>query len=93
MAMTNDLPTLRDARDFLLRLGFRRASGEQLRHVYGHGPTHTVIALPDRADSDPLQTIDLLSLRRRLVKRGLVDEDSFAAFFERRDGGERRAAA
>lgn len=80
MDLTTDARTFKQVHELLLVLGFAHGTSEQFQRAYRHHASRTLIALPNRPDHDPLDPVDVISLRRHLVDRGLLSGELFERF-------------
>ncbi len=64
----------------LLDLQFVDEPAERPWTVYRHGETNTLILLARRKATLPARKADLVSVRRHLVEKGLLEEDAFEGF-------------
>ena len=61
-------------------LGFEVASSGHPGQVYRHPESGVIIVLAMRRPTDLVSSADLMSARRHLIERGLLDDDIFWEF-------------
>jgi hypothetical protein len=61
----------------LLGLGFRREPAESHWQVYRHDVSNTVFVFSAQPPDMPARDIDIVSVRRHLGEKGLVDDRAF----------------
>jgi hypothetical protein len=66
----------------LRRLGFQTGKRTESCEAYYHADSETLILLPAADAGAPVRPADLMSVRMRLVSKGLLDDDAFAGFVE-----------
>jgi hypothetical protein len=66
--------------ELLSDLDFVDEPAKQPWKVYRHGDTDTLIVLARRKPTAPAPEADLVSVRRHLVAKGLIEESEFERF-------------
>jgi predicted RNA binding protein YcfA (HicA-like mRNA interferase family) len=75
--------TYHDLTGLLEQLGFQRESVEGSHHAFRHKASDTLIVLAAFQPESPLRSEDLVSVRRHLDSRGLMDARAFDRRFPR----------
>jgi hypothetical protein len=70
-------PTHGQLQHLLLGLGFRREPAESHWQVYRHDVSDTVFIFGAQPPDMPARDIDIVSVRRHLGEKGLVDDRAF----------------
>jgi predicted RNA binding protein YcfA (HicA-like mRNA interferase family) len=74
-------PTYGDLISFLEQLGFQDESVGGSHHAFRHRASDTLVLLADVKREDPARIEDLISVRRHLDAKGLMDAQTFERRF------------
>jgi hypothetical protein len=71
-------PTYAQLHRLLLELGFTTEPAEAHLRVYRHAASDTLVVLAAHLPDQPVRDTDLISIRKHLVEKGIIDEHSLA---------------
>ena len=71
-------PNYEQLHQFLLELGFTSQPAEAHSRVYCHADSDTLIVFGSHPYDTPARSADLISMRKLLIERGLIDARSLA---------------
>jgi predicted RNA binding protein YcfA (HicA-like mRNA interferase family) len=73
--------TYRDLTSLLEHLGFQDESVKGSHHAFRYEASNTLVLLADLRPEDPVTSEDLISVRRHLDSKGLMDARTFEQRF------------